>query len=123
MKKKKTVFDATSRIQQTRPYDSLENATVDADQFVRFPDVFARKAPIPAQWGVKARVTKASVLKGNPPEVKHQLVLSIGLEGPVEKVVAWDQECRKTFNVMKGSDHVSKQMGARYMAAKGGRNG
>ena len=114
---KKAVKKLPVEILQTRPYDSMENAKVDADQYVRFPDVFARKAPVPAQWGIKAKVIKASVLKGNPPEYKHQLVLTLEVEGPAEKVVAWDQECSKSFNVLKGSDHISKQMGERYLKA------
>ena len=120
--KKKTSVSVPTEIQQTRPYDSMENAKVDADQFVRFPDVFARKAPVPAQWGIKAKVVKASVLKGNPPEVKHQLVLTIEVSGPAEKVIAWDQECSKAFTLLKGGDHVSKQMGVRYLAIKTGRS-
>ena len=69
---------------QTRPYNSMETARIDADQYLRFPEVFARKAPVPAQWGIKAVVKQASVTKGNPPEVKHQLMLTLDVSGPEE---------------------------------------
>lgn len=107
-----------SYITQTRPYSSMETAKQDADQFVRLPEVFARKAPIPAQWGLKVTVLTAHVIKGNPPEVKHQLVLNLEVQGTAEKVIAWDQECSMAFVVLKGGDHISKEMGTRYLALK-----
>ena len=118
MKKKLENKLAARTITQVRPYDSMEHAKVDADQYVRIPEVFARKAPVPAQWGVKAKVLLADVVKGNPPEVKHQLVLTLEVSGPIEKVLIWDQECSKAFNIGKGSDHISKQMGDRYLKAQ-----
>lgn len=114
MKTKKAEKQGTRIIAQARPYDSLATARIDADQFVRLPDVFAHKAPQPAQWGVQAVVKKASIVTGNPPTVKHQLVLEIEVRGPADKVLLWDQECTKTYTLAK-NESVSQTMGLRYM--------
>jgi hypothetical protein len=109
---------------QARPYDSLESAKLDADQFVRCPDVFARKAPVPAQWGIEAKVVSAIVVKGNPPAQKHTLELNVAVSGDASKIRLWDEECTRTFALADADDHVSKSVGRRYAAMrKAGANG
>ena len=119
MKTKKAEKQGTRVITQTRPHDSLATARLDADQYVRLPEVFAHKAPQPAQWGVQAVVKKASIVTGNPPTVKHQLVLEIEVRGPVDKVLLWDQECTKMFTLAK-HESLSQTMGLRYMRTRKG---
>ena len=118
MKTKKAEKQGSRTITQARPYDSLSAARLDADQFVRLPDVVAHQAPQPAQWGVQAVVKNASIITGNPPTVKHQLVLEIEVRGPADKVLLWDQECTKTYTLAK-NESVSQTLGLRYLQRTG----
>ena len=104
---------------QTRYYGSMETIRVDADQFVRMPDVFNGKEPRPGSWAVRARVVKAEQEKGSPPAEPHRLVLSIEVEGEDRKIAEWHKACEKKFG-LNTSEHISKEMGRSYMRRSSG---
>ena len=102
--------ESTREIHQTRYYSNKTMMQVDIDQLKNYPSALELKQPPMRNFHVKLKkINSIEIFEGKPPVTKHQMNLTLLMEGTDKNLEAWSREA-DAFHSIKTTVSASEQL-------------